>query len=403
MIYQGKKAILEIFIDITDRKKLEDRLRQSEKMEAIGQLAGGIAHDFNNQLMGIMGYAEMLAVRLDDKNLREYAENIMRASKRSSDLTKDLLAFSRKGKIRSVSVNMHNEIEEVVSILERSIDKRIEIKRILKASPATVMGDPSQLQNALLNIAINARDAMPEGGELVFTTENLRFQGSPLNDEFLREEFGHCMKISISDTGRGMDKETIKHIFEPFFTTKEVGKGTGMGLASVYGTVNNHHGIINVRSELGKGSVFTLYFPVTEEKDEKDISEKKNAVLSRKLTIMLVEDEELVRGMVVKMLNSLGNKVIACKDGIEAVELYKKAYKDIDMVVLDMIMPKMSGKDTFSALKEINPEVKVLLSSGYSIDGEAQEILNAGANGFIQKPFKSNEIANAIGDIIGKV
>ena len=390
--------VLALLQDITEQKLLEERLRQSEKMEAIGQLAGGIAHDFNNQLTGIMGYAEMLLNRLDDRNLRDCAENILRASKRSADLTRDLLAFSRKGKYLTVPVQVHKIIGEVVSILEHSIDKRVAIKLILKANLATIMGDPSQLQNALLNLAINARDAMPNGGELVFNTANLKIKDSPLNPELAKNISGRCLKISVSDNGIGMDKEVVKHIFEPFFTTKEKEKGVGMGLPSVYGTVQSHHGIINVHSEPGRGTVFSLYFPLSE-----DIPEQANAVsdavkTSRKATIMLVEDEEMISNMVSRILNSFGHKVISCRDGIEAVTQYRNTWKSIDLVILDLIMPRMSGKDTFLAMKEINPDVKVLLASGFSIDGEAQGVMDMGAVGFIQKPFEMNELSKGIAD-----
>ncbi|MCX6983396.1 MAG: PAS domain S-box protein, partial [Lentisphaerae bacterium] len=366
--------VLALLQDITEPKLLEERLRQSEKMEAIGQLAG------------------------DDSNLRDCAENIIRASKRSADLTRDLLAFSRKGKYLTVPVQVHKIIGEVVSILEHSIDKRVAIKLILKANLATIMGDPSQLQNALLNLAINARDAMPNGGELVFNTANLKIKDSPLNPELAKNISGRCLKISVSDNGIGMDKEVVKHIFEPFFTTKEKGKGVGMGLPSVYGTVQSHHGVINVHSEPGRGTVFSIYFPLSE-----DIPEQANAVsdavkTSRKATIMLVEDEEMISNMVSRILNSFGHKVISCRDGIEAVTQYRNTWKSIDLVILDLIMPRMSGKDTFLAMKEINPDVKVLLASGFSIDGEAQSVMKMGAIGFIQKPFNMNELSKGIAD-----
>ncbi|HBC87740.1 MAG TPA: hypothetical protein DCZ94_12350 [Lentisphaeria bacterium] len=381
-----------------ERLKLEERLRHSEKMEAIGQLAGGIAHDFNNQLMGIMGCAELLYDRLDDVNLRNDIESILRASRRASDLTKDLLAFSRKGKFLTIPVNVHKVIEEVISVLEHSIDKRIEIKRILKASPAIIVGDPTQLQNALLNMAINARDAMPNGGEITFTTENV-----PMEEVFHKEDqkkalMSRYLKICISDTGIGIDKETIKHIFEPFFTTKGPDKGTGMGLASVYGTVNSHNGIINVNSEPGKGSVFCMYFPLMEDIVHKDDSKPESTLKRKGIRILLVDDEEIVRNMVGSMLRSFGHKVMTCNDGLEAVEFYRNSWKDIDLVVLDIMMPRMNGKEAFVSMKSINSEIRVLLASGYSMDGETQGLLDAGAKAFIQKPFNMKELSLSIED-----
>jgi len=396
----GQNTIVGAFFDITAQKRMEEQLRQSEKMKAIGQLAGGVAHDFNNQLSGIMGYAEMLVARLDDKTLREYAECIQRASRRSADLTRDLLAFSRKGKMLSVHVNIHKAIEEVVAILQHSLDKRIEIKINFKANPATIMGDPSQIQNVLLNLAINARDAMPTGGELVFSTENVKAGESRMGEGFPENLRGRCLKISISDTGIGMDKETVKHIFEPFFTTKEIGKGTGMGLPSAYGTVQNHHGAINVSSELGRGTVFSIYFPLVDDKAEQEIAEKLGTAPAMEANIMLVEDEELVRGMEVRILDSLGYKTIVCKDGAEAVEIYRKTWKSIDLVILDLIMPRMNGRETFLSIRKINPDVKVIVSSGFSIDGEAQCIIDMGAKGFIQKPFNIAELDKSIKDVL---
>lgn len=387
-------------IDISERKQMEGRIRQSEKMEAVGQLAGGIAHDFNNQLAGIMGYAEMLAARIDDKNLRDYAENIIRASKRSADLTRNLLSFARKGKYLEVPVNVHNIIEEVVTVLERSINKRIEIKRMLKATPATISGDPTQIQNALLNLAINARDAMPGGGELSFTTENVSIEKTPLKEHAHEVPTGRCLKLCVSDNGLGMDKEVIKHIFEPFFTTKGVGKGTGMGLASVYGTVKSHHGFINVLSEPGKGSTFFLYFPLFEDVIEVENKEADLKKQKKSANILVVDDEEMVRQLLSEIFKTLGHNVTTCKDGAEAVEIYKKSHKDTDIVVLDMEMPRLSGKDTFFAMRAINSNVKVLLASGFSIDGEAQGLIEAGAKGFVQKPFNISDLSRSLDDAL---
>ncbi len=252
-------------MDFTDRRQLEERLRQSEKMDAIGQLAGGIAHDFNNQLTGIMGYAEMLYGKLEDEKLKVYAENILKSSKRASDLIGNLLAFARKGKHREVKVDVQKIIEEVIDILEHSIDKRIKIMKILKADGAVIIGDPTQIQNVLLNLALNARDAMTSGGELIFSTEIVDMD-QYVKLMHIREPIaGKYMKVCVIDNGIGMDKDMIKHVFEPFFTTKEVGKGTGIGLSSVYANVKNHKGVIDVQSELGHGTTFTMYFPLFNE------------------------------------------------------------------------------------------------------------------------------------------
>ena len=396
VVSPGKDLIATVFEDVTERKHTEERLRQSEKMEAIGQLAGGIAHDFNNQLMGIMGYAEMLYNRLEDENMRKDAENILRISRRSSELTKQMLAFARKGKYQAVPVNIHKLIEEVIGLLSHSVDKRIEIKRVLKASPATIMGDSTQLQNAFLNLGINARDAMPNGGELTFTTEALELDGSYFGDvkKIISNRY---LKICVIDNGLGMDRETINHIFEPFFTTKAAGKGTGMGLASVYGTVNSHNGVINVESDLGKGTVFSIFFPLYEEEgSEFDDSNAETPVARKEVNILLVDDEEVVRDMVARMLRSLGHNVVVCNDGLEALEYYKQEWQKVDLVIMDMVMPRMNGRDSFMGMLAINPKINAILISGYSIDGEVQRLLDSGMKGFIQKPFNTKDLDKAI-------
>jgi PAS domain S-box-containing protein len=383
-----------------ERERLEARMRHAEKMEAVGQLAGGIAHDFNNQLMGIMGYAELLINRLDNPTLREDADSILRASRRAADLTRDLLAFSRKGKYLTVPVNVHKVIEESVTMLERSIDKRIEIRRELKASPAMITGDPTQMQNALLNLAINARDALPNGGTITFTTETVDMKTVFAKADRHKAVKGRYLKICVIDNGKGMDEETMKHIFEPFFTTKEPGKGTGMGLASVYGTVKSHHGVVDAKSTLGEGSEFSMCFPLLEIHDDSAAGDTRPVPARREATILLVDDDEIVRNLVSSMLRALGHKVVACKDGAEAVDLYRQSWPDIDIVLLDMVMPRMNGRDAFFAMRALNKEMKAILISGFSIDGEAQSLLDAGMKKFIQKPFSMRELSVTIDEVI---
>ncbi|MFZ2658519.1 MAG: PocR ligand-binding domain-containing protein [Victivallales bacterium] len=408
-IVQGGKTLLAGYIiDITerrkaeeDRQKMEEQLRQSQKMEAIGQLAGGIAHDFNNQLMGIMGYAELLYSHLDDPSLRNDAESILRSARRASDLTRDLLAFSRKGKYLNVPVNVNKIIEEVISLLEHSIDKRIEIKRILNASPVMISGDPTQIQNALLNLAINAKDALPSGGEILFTTGKVKMEDVfSVAEERRNAVKGDYMKISVIDDGIGIDDETKEHMFEPFFTTKQPGKGTGMGLASVYGTVKGHNGAIHVDSKLGEGTVFSMFFPLIVDKAELESPEAATGKTIRKSKILLVDDDEMVRNIVSSFLSSFGHEVVNCRDGLEAVELYRHSWKEIDLVILDMMMPRMNGKDAFLEMQKINKDVKTLLISGYSIDGEAQSLLDAGIKGFIQKPFGKKLLAETLEKVL---
>ncbi len=391
-----------IFTDITEQKHMEEQLRQSEKMQAIGQLAGGIAHDFNNQLGGILIYTEMLREMVGhDANLTRYADNILISIKRSADLTSQLLAFSRQGKYQEKTVNMHNILHEVINMLQHSIDKRIVIKQHLTANPPTTTGDPTQLQNAVLNLALNSRDAMPGGGELLFSTKVVNIEKSYKKNILFEITKGSYIQVCITDNGIGMDKETQQHVFEPFFTTKEKGKGTGMGLAAVYGTVKNHNGAINVYSEPGEGTTFSIYLPLhIEEGLEFSENLQSAPAVKGSAHVLLVEDEDLIRTAETELLEILGYKVSVCSNGAEAVTFYKEAWKQVDIVIIDMVMPKMNGKDAFIAMREINPDIIALLASGYSLNGQSQTILDEGVKGFIQKPFRTNELTQKIAELL---
>ncbi len=396
------EGFLSLIRDITERKriyiekhKLEQKLHQSEKMETIGQLAGGIAHDFNNQLASIIGFADLIKIKMDNKEaLKRYTENILTVAHRSAHLTKQMLAFARKGKYRNFPVNIHKLISDVVTLLEHTIEKKVAIKQNLNANRSISMGDASQLQNAILNLALNARDAMPNGGNLTFETSN----------EFLDEKYckkssfnlkkGDFIRLSVSDTGTGIEPKVMKHIFEPFFTTKEVGKGTGMGLAAVFGTVCSHNGAITAFSEVGKGATFTLYLPVAANEERiapKSISSDP-APVKNNASILLIDDETLFLDVMKETLEEAGFTLQIYKSGREAVTFYKKSWKQVDLVILDLIMPDMDGRDVFIELKKINPDVKVLLSSGFSLEAKAIKLLENGAKAFIQKPYSTAEL-----------
>jgi len=386
------------------RAVLEEKLRQSEKMEVLGQLAGGVAHDFNNQLSAIMGFAEMLRPNLADDELHEFAENIITSCKRSRDLTMQMLAFARKGKYQIDTVNVHEIVREVITFLGRSIDKQINIRQHLKANPSTIQGDETQIQNALLNVTINARDAMPEGGDIVFETSVVELDKKNCDTLKSNVSPGRYLLLSISDQGVGMDEETVKHAFEPFFTTKRIGKGTGMGLAAVYGTVENHGGAVSLESEADKGTLMKIYLPLVEEdsliqKTKDRIAKPEKAATG---SILMVDDEEMVLKMCDQMLRRMGYKVTTSMNGKEAIEYYRKSWKQIDVVILDMVMPELGGLDMFIAMREINPEIKAVLSSGYSLDGPAQEILNEGVKGFIQKPFTMKTLRAVLAKLLGR-
>ncbi|MGB5139360.1 MAG: PAS domain S-box protein, partial [Candidatus Zixiibacteriota bacterium] len=374
--------------DVTKEVELEDRLRQAQKLEAVGRLASGIAHDFNNLLAGIRGFGELISQEADDESkLRGYSEEIVRAASRAADLTSQLLAFARKGNYLTVPVDIHETIKEVANILKHTIDRRIEIRMDLAAGQAIVKGDPSQIQSAILNLGVNSRDAMPEGGQLVFATRNVS-----LDDEYCRRHSldfgpGNYIAITVSDTGIGIDEAVLAHIFDPFFTTKEQGQGTGLGLAGVYGCVRNHHGSVEVNSEVGKGSAFTLYLPAQSAVSIGERPGQAEVSLEGRERVLVVDDEEIVRNLAEKMLTKAGYQVITCVDGAEAVQLYRTAIGSIDLVLLDMIMPRMNGRDTYVALKKFNPSVRVLMMSGFA-DTDVQQIINQGIAGFVHKPFQ---------------
>jgi PAS domain S-box-containing protein len=391
--------ILTLCRDTRERRRLEEQLRQSEKMQAIGQLAGGIAHDFNNQLTGVMGFADLLAGRLDDPQLRGFAEGILRAAGRAGDLTGQLLAFSRKGKFQSIPVDLHHAIGDVVGLLQHSVDKRIRIRTRLDAPAPVVTGDPGQIQNALLNLALNARDAMPEGGELAFETDGVVLDAEAGRLQSPEIPAGPYLRVVARDTGCGMSEETLTHLFEPFFTTKPVGKGTGMGLAAVYGTVRSHNGSIRVSSAPGHGTTVTILLPQAKGAPAV-VASAPAAPLAKTSRIVIVDDEEICRTLATETLRAEGHRVTAFADGPEAVRHVRERGAETDLVILDLVMPGLSGRDTFRALREARPDLRVLLASGYSLDSEAQSLLDAGARGFVQKPFRLQDLLRAVAEAL---
>ena len=389
--------------DVTEQISLEKQLRQAQKMEAVGQLAGGVAHDFNNQLAGITSYAELLLGRLVDEKGRHYVDMILQAAQRAADSTAQLLAYSRKAELRVARVDVHALVAEVVSLLSHTIDRRITIKQVLTGGTPVVLGDPSQLENALLNIAINARDAMPDGGELVLATEAVT-----LNEAFCRSHPhgvvpGPFIQVSVSDTGAGMDEDTVTHIFEPFFTTKGVEGGTGLGLAAVYGTVRSHGGTLEVETRQGHGTVLRLYLPLAPAGGDDAVKEEATtAATVAAARILLVDDEEPLREACCEALRGLGYNVVPCGNGAEAVEYYGRSWREVDVVILDMVMPKMSGPDAFRAMRAVNPGVKVLFLSGFSLDSGVQAVLDEGALDYLQKPFRLADLHGKLSRALGR-
>jgi len=395
--FQGYRGIDR---DITERRRLEEQLAQSQKLESLGMLAGGIAHEFNNILGGILGYASLMRLKMEpDHPFRGYVETIEKSSQRAAVLTSQLLGFARKGKYDLRSLNLNLLAEDTLAIVRQTFDRAVTVEARLAESLPNVEGDMMQLQQVLMNLCINARDAMPKGGSLVLTT---RTEQVAEGDERVPPESkaGLYALLSVADTGCGMDEETQAKIFEPFFTTKEKGKGTGLGLAMVYGVVKNHGGFVTVRSEVGRGSVFTLHLPAAEKLSDRRPEALAAPERSRGAvpdqTILVVDDEESIRFLARDILVGEGYRVLLAEDGARALEIYREHQGEIGLVVLDIIMPKLGGGEVFLKMKEMDPGVHVLVSSGYSQEGKAQEILSGGAMGFVQKPFHVRDLISKV-------
>jgi len=372
-------------------------------MEAVGTLAGGVAHDFNNLLQAILGYTQMLLLD-KEKDSPEFTRlaQIEKAAHRASALTQQLLTFSRKVESELRPLDLNNEVRQVQRILERTIPKMIDIELHLQEEPWTINADPVQMEQVMMNLGVNARDAMPEGGKLVFETENVVLDREYCSTHLGAKE-GRYVLLSISDTGQGMDKKNVEHIFEPFYTTKEVGKGTGLGLAMVYGIVKNHGGYIMCYSEWEQGTTFKIYFPVIEAESQ---LEKRHAVEAElrggNETILLVDDEESLREMGKEILERFGYRAITVPDGETAVNTYRERGERINLVILDLVMPGMGGKQCLEELLRLYPALKVIIASGYAVNGPTKEALDAGAKGFIRKPYELGQMLGAVREVLDR-
>lgn len=392
--------------DITDRihaeqekQKLEDQLNHTQRMDAIGTLAGGIAHDFNNLLSGILGYSNMLKDRFDPGDQNYKAVSIIEnAADRAANLTQQLLGFARKGKHQNTPVDAKEALREVMELLSRTIDKNIIVQYQNRGRHTQVMGDPDQIRQVILNLSLNARDSMPKGGKLLLELDNVEMTE---NDciSYPDAKPGRYLVLMVGDTGSGIPKSIQEKIFDPFFTTKDQGKGSGMGLSMVYGTVKNHGGFICLYSEENIGTCFRVYLPLYLSEPEQNAPSAEPQKLSAGHgRILVVDDEEVVRELVTDMLEALGYEVLTAVDGQEAIEQYREKKNEIDLILLDMIMPRVGGKDCFMELKRMNPKVRAVLSTGYSRDGAAQEILDQGMMGFIQKPYRINQLSEVVSE-----
>ena len=397
MMYKGKKAVLEVFQDITEQKKLQQELLQSQKLQSIGTIAGGIAHDFNNILGIILGYISIIpSIKENDKRFSDGVNAIKQAVDRGAALVRQILTFARKTDVVFKSVNMPELVHELISMLQQTFPKVITLNANTEKHVPTINADPTQIHQALLNLCVNARDAMPNGGDIIIAIDTVA--GETLREKFPLAHETWYESVSVKDTGLGMDETTKSRIFDPFFTTKEKGKGTGLGLSVVYGIIQAHQGFVDVESYPEGGTTISLYFPIpkasTVEFEERPISEESE--FSGTETILVVEDEVLLSEMVQILLETHGYKVMTAADGQEAVEIYKKHSNNISLVLSDMGLPKLTGIDEFRKLKEINPKVKLIFASGHIEPEIKKELLQAGAKEFIQKPYVITEVLTKI-------
>jgi nitrogen-specific signal transduction histidine kinase/CheY-like chemotaxis protein len=383
--------------DISEKKKLQAQLQHAERMEAIGTLAGGIAHDFNNLMMGIQGNVSLMLSELGPAHPHhEKLKSIEKMILSGAKLTQHLLGYARKGQYELKPINLNHVLQETAETFGRT-RKEIKIHQDLQGDLNAVVADQTQIEQVLMNLYINAADAMPEGGVLRLATLNTlhdQMAGRPYTPEP-----GRYVMLSVADTGIGMDQKTMKRIFEPFFTTKEMGRGTGLGLASVYGIVKAHGGYIDVESEVGRGSTFRIFLPASEAQVQPP-SQPPTRLSKGTGKILLIDDEEVVVDVGVQMLQRAGYSVISTTSGKTAIDLFRRSGHEIDLVILDMVMPDMGGGAVYDQMKAIDPAVKVLLSSGYSLDGQAAEIMKRGCKGFIQKPFSMEQLALKVKDTL---
>jgi two-component system cell cycle sensor histidine kinase/response regulator CckA len=397
--FEGRSARLVIANDITEKKELEAQLRQSQKLEGIGQLAGGIAHDFNNLLTVILGRSQILLKKLEAGPLWRDANLIHRTAERAASLTGQLLAFSRKQHLQPKVLELNAVVTDMDKMLQRLIGENIELATILDQKLGRVKVDPGQMEQMILNLAVNARDAMPDGGRLMIETSNVHLDET-YTKQHVSAKPGRYVMLAVSDTGCGMDSETQARIFEPFFTTKEPGKGTGLGLSTVYGIVKQSDGNIWVYSEVGKGTTFKVYLPCIDEDADAPSSALDELKLDGAETILLVEDEEDVRELSEEILRDMGYKVLVAANGHQAAGICEQYENAIDLLITDVVMPRMSGPELSRRVCKVRPSMKVLFLSGYTNASVMHnEVLDADCH-FLQKPFTAESLGGMIRQIL---
>lgn len=388
-------GVVLVFRDVTERHALEEQFRQAQKMESVGRLAGGVVHDFNNLLTAITGYADLLRVTLPaDSDCHRFAELVLTSARRASALTTKLLAFSRKGAQQPSPVDVHGLVDEVIEILRHTIDRRITVHRRFDAATPLVLADPNLLESALLNLAINACDAMGDGGELTFASTNEGTHGSTSAPPFLT--------VTVADTGHGMDEATQARIFEPFFTTKAAGHGTGLGLSAVQGIMTDCGGTIHVESSPGKGATFTLTLPCLQTLPDALPDPTVTPISGRHSSgrILVVDDEDSIRELLDNLLRREGYDVVLATDGVEALEVFSSHPGDIDAVVLDLVMPRLSGTATFARLRTNAPTVPVVVSSGFNSEGYPEAMTKDPNVRFLPKPYEAADMLDLLAELV---
>lgn len=402
-IYNDDKVIGSrgVMRDITERKQLEQQLRQSQKMEAVGRLAGGIAHDFNNLLTVIIGYSQIIHNRLpEDDPLRKDAEEVRKSAMRAASLTKQLLAFSRKQVLQPKKINLNNVVTETEKMLGRVIGENIELVTVTSPMLGSVMADPGQIEQVIMNLVVNARDAMEEGGKLTIETTNV-----VLDENYARlnpgAKPGHYAMLAVTDSGSGMNNETLSHLFEPFFTTKAPGKGTGLGLSMVYGIIKQSGGYISAYSEVNKGTTFKVYLPLVSGTPQAEGANKTGKIAYKPSeTILLAEDEETVRNLAARILSDQGYKVLEAGEPLQAIQIMQNHKEKIDLIITDIIMPGMIGLGLVQRIQSTHPDVKVLYISGYTDTAMLHQGVLESDTPFLQKPFTPQTLLKKVREVI---
>jgi len=391
-------SIVGIYEDVTEKVKLEKQLTRAQRMESVGTLAGGIAHDFNNILGGVLGNISLLKPKVaTDSPLQKYIVTIETSVRRAAQLTRQLLTFVRGDFVELKPTRINDCVENVVRLIESSFDKKFRIEKSLDAEPLTVECDAGQIEQALLNLCLNARDAMPNGGRITISSRNLfvRSKGNVVGVP-AELEVGAYVVLSVADTGTGMDENTLKRIFEPFFTTKAPGKGTGLGLAMVFGILKNHGGHVDLQSQLGQGTTFYLYLKASLKVATESVKKEEKSVTKGRECVLLVDDEAVIRDFAAEVLRENGYFVITAEDGEKAIDVFKNRPCEIDVVVSDMVMPNAGGRKVFTTIKSLQPQIKFIFSSGYNDSDVLADAVKKGQVQFIQKPYAGDELCKLV-------